>query len=84
MKPIEFKEQDLIIAKDQDEYLPLPAHLVGDPNGCIIFCWKMTIPERLKLLLTGILWQEVLTFNTPLQPQRLSTRKPVMICQKTK
>lgn len=84
MKPIEFKEQDLIIAKDQEEYLPLPAHLVGDPSGCIVFCWKMTLLERLKVLFTGNVWQETLTFNSPLQPQRLSIKKPVMICQKTK
>lgn len=78
MKLIEFKEQTVVIAKDQPEYLPLPAHQFKDPQGRIAFCWKMSWKERLKALWTGILWHEVLTFNGPLQPQLLSTDKPDM------
>jgi D-serine dehydratase len=78
MKPIEFKEQTIVIAKDQPEYQPLPAHVFGDETGRVAFCWKLTWRERLYLLLSGELWQQVLTFDSPLQPQLLSVEKPEM------
>ena len=78
MEVIEFNEQTVVIAKDQPEYLPLPAHQFGDDEGRIIFCWKMSWRERVRVLLTGTLWQQVLTFNQPLQPQKLETIKPDM------
>jgi hypothetical protein len=78
MELIEFKEQTITIAKDQPEYLPLPAHQFNDEQGRIAFCWKMTWKERIRVLFTGILWQQVLTFNKPLQPQKLEINKPDM------
>jgi hypothetical protein len=78
MELIEFKEQTVVVAKDQLEYLPLPAHQFNDAEGRIAFCWKMTWRERIKVLFTGTLWQQVLTFNKPLQPQKLETVKPDM------
>ncbi len=79
MTPIEFPEQSVIIAKDQPEYLPLPAHrFAGDYSGRIAFCWQLTWRERIAVLLRGILWHEVLTFNQPLQPQFITTEKPEM------
>ena len=69
----------MVIAKDQPEYLPLPAHrFAGDPQGRIAFCWQLTWRERLGVLLGGKLWHQVLTFNQPLQPQLLSVEKPNM------
>ena len=79
MKPVEFPEQTMVIAKDQPEYLPLPAHrFAGDPQGRIACCWQLTWRERLAVLLCGKLWHQVLTFNQPLQPQLLTTEKPDM------
>lgn len=79
MNLIEFPEQTVVIAKDQPEYLPLPAHrFAGDPQGRIACCWRMTWRERLRVLWTGLVWHEVLTFGGALQPQRLSTEKPDM------
>lgn len=79
MKLIEFPEQTVVIAKDQPEYLPLPAYRYhNDPSGRIVCCWKLSWLERLKLLFTGKLWHQVLTFNHPLQPQLLETEKPEM------
>lgn len=79
MKLVNFPEQTVVIAKDQPEYLPLPAHrFVNDPEGRIACCWKLTWRERLAVLLTGTIWHQVLTFNKPLQPQMLTTEKPVM------
>lgn len=77
MIPVEFPEQTVIYAKDQPQYMPLPAHRRnGDPEGCITCCWKLTWKERLAMLWRGVLWQQVLTFNQPLQPQLLATQKP--------
>ena len=74
MKPIEFKEQNITIAKDQPEYIPLPSHRT--PEGEVISCWGLTIKERLKVLLTGRIWISILTFNSKLQPQRLQVKNP--------
>lgn len=79
MKLINFPEQTVVIAKDQPEYLPLPAHRFdNDPKGRIACCWKLDWRERLTVLLTGKIWHQVLTFNSPLQPQLLTTEKPDM------
>ena len=78
MELVEFEEQTVIFAENQPAYLPLPAYQLKDIEGTIVFCWKMTIYERFKVLFTGKLWHDVLTFNQPLQPQRLSVNKPVM------
>lgn len=67
MKPISFKEQNGVYAKDQPEYLPLPVHKTEE--GLVISCWKLTWKERMLVFLTGRLWWGVLTFNEPLQPQ---------------
>ncbi len=76
MKPIEFKDQNATFAKDQPEYLPLPALKVNDKQGTVISCWKMGLWERLVVLFTGRVWLDVYTFDKPLQPQRMSVLKP--------
>lgn len=78
MKLVEFEEQTVVIVKDQPEYLPLPAHEFNDAEGRIAFCWQMNRKERLKVLFTGRVWHQVLTFNQPLQPQMLEVDKPHM------
>jgi len=74
MKPIKFKEANFIFAKDQAQYLPLPAWR-GD-DGTVISCWSLSWKERLGVLVTGRLWVKILTFNKPLQPQRPSVDCP--------
>lgn len=78
MKLIEFPEQTTMIAKNQPQYRPLPAHRFGDTDGRIAFCWSMSWRERLRVLLTGRIWHQVLTFDHPLQPQLLTVEKPDM------
>ena len=79
MKAIEFPEQNVEIAKDQQEYNTLPAHRFPDtPQGRIACCWKLSIKERLKVLWTGKIWHQIMTFNKPLQPQLLEVEKPEM------
>lgn len=70
MKPVEFAGSNVVFAKDQPEYLPLPAQKTTD--GQVTTCWKLSAWERVKLLFTGRLFLRMLTFNAPLQPVLLS------------
>lgn len=74
MKPCDFPEKNVVFAKDQKEYLPLPAYRSGD--GRVISCWSLSWRERLVVLLRGRLWLSVLTFNQPLQPLLPQTDYP--------
>lgn len=77
MKLVEFPEVNSIIAKDQPQYRPMPAHRVAhDREGRLICCWELTAEEIAEVGRTGKIWQQVLTFNQPLQPQLLSVEKP--------
>ena len=79
MNLIEFPEQTVVIAKDQPEYIPLPAYRYpNDPQGSIVCCWSLTWQERIRVLFYGRIWHQVLTFNQPLQPQLLTVEKPDM------
>ena len=77
MKPIQFKEQNIVYSKDDPNYMPLPAHRVeGDPSGTVICCWQLTEEERKQVAETGVLWHSIMTFGHPLQPQYLATENP--------
>ncbi len=77
MIPADFPESNVVFAKDQKEYLPLPANVHPDnPQGETTFCWQLSWRERFLLLIRGKLWHTVLTFKNPLQPQLLSVDKP--------
>ena len=79
MHLIEFPEQTTVKAKNQPEYNPLPAYrFVKDPQGRTVCCWILSFKERLKVLLSGKIWHQILTFNKPLQPQLLEVDKPEM------
>ena len=68
MKPIEFKGANVVFAKDQPEYLQLPAF--KDDEGNVITEWELTDRERLKIFNGENLRLSLLTFNQPLQPVR--------------
>jgi hypothetical protein len=77
MKPIEFREANVVFAKDQPEYLPLPVYMdESDPKGRVISCWKLSLWECFTVFVTGRLWLSVLTFNKPLQPQKPTVECP--------
>jgi hypothetical protein len=72
MKPVEFKHQNIVFAKDQPEYQPLPALKIDSPTGEVISCWKLTFKERLKVLVFGRVWMSLMSFNKPLTPSYLA------------
>lgn len=75
MKPIEFKEQNIVFAKDQPEYQPLPAFKNDSPSGEVISCWQLSFKERVKILFTGKLWVSLLSFSKPLTPVFFTVNK---------
>jgi len=77
MKPIRFKLVNCTYAENQKPYLPLPAHKFNDEQGRVTTCWQMSFNERLKVLFTGKIYFQTLTFNKPLQPQKLSVEYPL-------
>jgi hypothetical protein len=74
MKPIGFKEQNTVFARDQKEYLPLPAYKASD--GKVMTCWRPSLKERFQILFTGKIWLSILTYNRPLQPLLLLVKYP--------
>lgn len=66
MKPIPFEKSNITFAKDQKEYQPLPAY--KDKDGKVITCWSLSFKERLKVLFSGKIYVNQLTFKKPLQP----------------
>jgi hypothetical protein len=84
MRLLDFPGRNVVIAKDQPEYLPLPAYRVpGDRYGRLVCCWTMSWRERLRLLWSGKVWHTVMTFNQPLQPQLLEVVRPDYIPAET-
>ena len=75
MKPIDFKEKNVDIAKDQPQYITLPAQVRDNKEGEVVFCMGLSLRERLQILLTGKLWCCILTFSQNLQPSRFSVFK---------
>lgn len=70
---------EIVLAKDQPEYLPLPVAHVEYSDGVqsMISCYKLTWKERAKILISGKVWWEQLTFGNPLQPQKMYTQEPL-------
>jgi len=74
MDPIKFEQCNCVYAEKQAAYLPLPAH--KNKDGIVTSCWQLSLKEKLQLLLSGKIFIQTLTFNTPLQPIKVSTSKP--------
>jgi hypothetical protein len=63
--------KEITFAKDQPEYIPLPALRFQD--GLVVTRWSLSWRERIEILLGGSFYLGMLTFNKPLQPIRIST-----------
>ena len=79
MEPIEFEGHNVVYAKDQPEYKPLPAYKFNTPEGEVVTCWKLSFRERIRILFTGKLWVCLMTFNKPLTPSLFTTKKSDVI-----
>jgi hypothetical protein len=76
VKPIKIPEGMKLVtyAENQPEYLPLPVLQKFDQQGGILITWKLSFIEKMQILFTGRLYQNVLTFYKPLQPIKLETK----------
>ena len=70
MDIVKFKECNVVLGEKQPEYLPLPAH--RDKDGLVTSCWRLNWKERIIVLFIGKVYLQLMTFNTPIQPQRMS------------
>lgn len=80
MKPVSpviegLQHEEVIIAKDQPQYLPLPA-LPVNYGEIIITRWRMTWRERLAVFLGGDIFLLIWRFQNPLQPVKLEVNAP--------
>ncbi len=64
--------QAAIFAKDQPQYIPLPANIKGD---YVETKWRLTWRERFAVLLRGNFYLSVKTFGSKLQPVRPSVKR---------
>lgn len=71
---LHFHVLETVFAKDQPEYLPLPAIVTDD--GTVITRWKLSWRERLRVMFSGNLYLSQMTFGEPLQPQLPSVDEP--------
>jgi hypothetical protein len=66
MEAIEFKEQTMVYAKDQPEYMPLPAWINPDPEsmGEVVSKWRFS-PKELEECIknNGEFYLTVCTFH---------------------
>lgn len=77
MRLIEFPEQTTTIANKVPDYRAMHAHLSID-KAVFTCCWKLTWVERLQVLITGKIWQQIQTHGAPVQPHTLTVEKPEM------
>jgi len=74
VRPVNFAGANITFAKDQPEYLPLPAYLYdADGRGCATTCWELDDDDLRRVLTTRRIWVQQLTFGRPLQPLRVAT-----------
>jgi hypothetical protein len=77
MQPIEFPEANVVLAKDQPDYAPLPVFLDRtDPALPMTACFELSEAEKEEIARTGKLYYTQLTFGRAFQPVRLSTANP--------
>jgi len=77
MKAIEFKEVNLRIAEDQEEYETLPVHInIQDPSAPATMCFELNEEEINQVKETGKIWLKVLTFGKLFHPIAMSCLKP--------
>jgi hypothetical protein len=83
MDAIEFPEVNVILAKDQPEYVPLPVFVDGrDEMKPVTACFKLTPEELEEINRTGVLWYTQCTFGNAFHPVRMSTQNPFIHLEK--
>jgi len=71
-----YVEHEIVFAKDQPEFIPLPALRIDAEQGIFLIRWTMTWRERLRAFFSGSVYLQVMTFNKGLQPVALFVEPP--------
>ena len=77
MDVVKFRACNREFGKHQPEYITMPAH--QDHEGRVTTCYALSWRERLRVLLRGQIWLQLLTFNQPVQPQKLLLERPELM-----
>lgn len=70
------EHREITYAKDQPEYLPLPAIVMQGVEKEVLTRWELTNEEKIALLSGGQIYLSLWTFGGPLQPIRLRVAHP--------
>jgi len=70
-----FEHLEIVLAKNQPEFDPLPALPVDDAQK-VITRWRFSWRERLQVLFRGDLYLWIWTFQRPVQPVALEVIRP--------
>jgi len=62
---------EIVLGKDQPEYIPLPAVFLDTPTCPMISRWRFTEEERLQIAAGADVVLTQLTFRTPFRPVHL-------------
>jgi hypothetical protein len=75
-----YEVPEIVFAKDQPEYSPLPAVVFDQPQRPILTRWEFTDEERQRIANGESLYLWVYTFGQPLQPlaPQIATAKEIM------
>ena len=76
MRAIEFNEQNLILAKDQDQYNNLPVHVTTDHERQMISLHELSDDELKLINKTKRIWHGQLTYGRSYSPTWLSVNSP--------
>jgi hypothetical protein len=76
MKPVRFEGCNSELSNHDPEAKPVPVLELEEREGTVIICWKLTWRERLRVVLTGVIWNAVVTFHRPMQPVILTVKRP--------
>lgn len=74
MKAIEFEGHNVVIAKDQPQYQPLPAFV--QDNGMVTYCMELSEEELNLIKKTKEVKLSFLNFGQVVQPVRVSVNRP--------
>lgn len=78
MKAIAFKGHNVKIAKDQKQYLTLPAYW-NEKEGSMIFCFELDKEEREQVKKTGRIYWKQITGGNHMQPIGMTILKSKLL-----
>jgi hypothetical protein len=70
--------EEQVCAEHQPPYPPLPAVKSADASGMITTRWGVPWSDRLRILFSGSIWVQLLTFHNKVQPLKLLSVEPTV------